>query len=202
MRIINKTDWKTADLKKILTRALNEDDKIEGKYLYRNRLEIEIVYSKGPRKWVVESYKKRNLEMPEHWLYSGYAYYSGNLMRLRVPKREISKALLAKMFIHEMGHIRGHKHSGMGRWLDIETLWIEDDEYQIKKKEIKGKPREDLQLKRYNHVIEMIKQKEKILKRLRNQIKKWNAKKRYYQRVLTAAGKIKSERKGEVNEGA
>ena len=135
MKIINKTDWKTADLKKILAKALNEDDKIEGKYLYRNLLEIEIVYSKGPQKWVVESYKKRNLEMPEHWLYSGYAYHSSNLMRLRVPKREISKVLLAKMFIHEMGHIRGYKHGGMGRWLDIETLWIENDEYQIKKKE-------------------------------------------------------------------
>jgi len=194
MRIINKTDWKTEDLKKILTKALNEDDKIEGKYLYRNQLEIEIVYSKGPRRWVVESYKKRNLEMPEHWLYSGYAYYNGSLMRLRVPRKEISKVLLAKIFIHEMGHIRGYKHSSMGGWIDIEASWAKDDKYQIRKKENRKKPREDLQLKRYKHVIEMIKQKGKILKRLRNQIKKWNVKKRYYEKVLTAAGKIKSER--------
>jgi len=86
----------------------------------------------------------------------------------------------------------------MGRWIDIETLWIEDDEYQIKKKEIRGKPREDLQLKRYKHVIEMIKQKEKILKRLRNQIKKWNVKRRYYQRILTTTGKLRV--KGEVKD--
>lgn len=57
MRIINKTDWKTEDLKKVLTKALNEDDKIEGKYRYRSQLKVEIVYSKGPRRWVVEYYR-------------------------------------------------------------------------------------------------------------------------------------------------
>jgi len=69
--------------------------------------------------------------------------------------------------------------------------------YLSEKKEIKAKPREDLQLKRYNRVIEMISQKEKILKRLRNQIKKWSVKKRYYEKVLTATGKLKSERRDE-----
>ena len=202
MKIINKTDWETEDLKKILTRALNEDDKIEGKYRYRSQLKVEIVYSKGPRRWVVEYYKKHDLDLPERKWYSGYAYYNGNLMRLRVPKKEISKVLLSKIFIHEMGHIRGFRHSGMGRWLDIETSWIDDDKYQIKKKEIREKPKEDLRLKRYKHVIEMINQKEKLLKRLRNQIKKWNAKKRYYEKVLIATAKIKNEGEGEINERA
>jgi len=193
MKIINKTDWKTEDLKRILTKALNEDDKIEGRYRYRSQLEIEIVYSKGPRKWVVESYKRRNLEIPEHWLYSGYAYFNGNLMRLRIPKEKIKKVILAKIFIHEMGHIRGYRHSGMGRWTEIDVPWIKDDEYQIRKKEVNKKPREDLQLKRYNHVIEMIREKEKILKRLRNQIRKWNQKRKYYERILVASTKIKKE---------
>lgn len=66
--------------------------------------------------------------------------------------------------------------------------------YRSEKKAIKIKPKVNLQLKRYEHVIKMIKRKEKILKRLRNQIKKWNQKRKYYERILVANGKIKKER--------
>jgi len=193
MKIINKTNWRTDDLKKLLTAAFNEDDRVEGKYKYRDRLRIEIVYSKGPRRWVVEAYKKRNLELPVRRLYSGYAFYNGNFMKLRIPKEKIDKEILVKIFIHEAGHIRGFRHSGMRRWIDIEASWAKDDKYQMRQKETKVKPKVDLQLKRYEHILTLLKDKKSQLKRLQNQIKKWNQKRKYYESVLVASGKIKKE---------
>ncbi len=200
MKVINKTNWDNSDLKKILVKALNEDDKVEGKYKYRNCLEITISYSKGYPSWVVKHYQKQNKELPIRKRYSGNAWVGGTRMTLRVPREEFNVEHFVEVFIHEMSHVRGiRSHRAIGTVKDEDLEWTKN--YSVRQKEVRVKPKVDLQLKRYNHVIEIIKQKEKIMKRLRNQIKKWNAKKRYYQRVLTSAGKIKSERKGEVNEG-
>lgn len=199
MKVINKTNWDNSDLKKILVKALNEDDKVEGKYKYRNCLEITISYSKGYPSWVVKHYQKQNKELPIREIYSGIAWVNGTEMGLRVPREKFNVERFVRIFIHEMSHIRGiRSHRAIGTVKDEDLEWTKN--YSVRQKEVRVKPKVDLQLKRYNHVIEIIKQKEKIMKRLRNQIKKWNVKKRYYQRVLTAAGKIKSERKGEVNE--
>ena len=193
MRIINKTHWNTSDLKRVLVKALNEDDRIEGRYKHRSYLRITIVYSKGWPSWVIKHFKKQNKEILIREIYSGIAWVNGTGMRLRVPREKFNVERFVRIFIHEMSHIRGiRSHRAIGTVKDENLEWTKN--YSIKQKEIKIKPKVDLQLKRYNHVIEIIKQKEKILKWLRNQIKKWNMKKRYYERVLTAAGKIKSER--------
>lgn len=189
MKVINKTHWDTSDLKRVLVRALNEDDKVEGKYKYRNCLEITISYSKGWPSWVVRHYQKQNKELPIRETYSGSAWVNGSGMTLRVPREKFNVERFARIFIHEMSHIRGiRSHRAIGTVKDEDLEWTRN--YSVKQKEIKIKPNVDLQLKRYNHVIEMIKQKEKILKRLRNQIKKWNTKKRYYEKILTATGKL------------
>lgn len=201
MKVINKTHWDTSDLKRILVKALNEDDKVEGKYKYRSYLEITISYSKGWPSWVIKHYQKQNKELPIREIYSGRVLVNGTGMKLRVPREKFNVKHFARIFIHEMSHVRGiRSHRAIGTVKDEDLEWTKD--YSVKQKEIKEKPKVDLQLKRYEHVIKMIEQKENILKRLRNQIKKWNAKKRYYERVLTSAGKLGIKEKGNNYEKA
>lgn len=190
MEIINKTGWDTLDLKKVLTRALDEDDKIEGKYKYRSSLTVAISYSKGHPSWVVEHCKKGGRELPARELYSGSAWVGGSRMKLRVPREKFNVERFARVFIHEMSHIRGFRsHRAIGTVKDEDLKWTRG--YSVKEKEIKVKPKVDLQLKRYEHVLVMLKAKKSQLKRLQNQIKKWNQKKKYYESVLVANGKIK-----------
>ena len=198
MKVINKTNWDTNDLKRVLTKALDDDDKVEGKYKYRNYLKITISYSKGYPSWIISHYKRKGKELPAREVYSGSAWVKGTGMTLRVPREKFNVERFARIFIHEMSHIRGiRSHRAIGTVKDEDLEWTK--KYSVTQKEARVKPKVDLQLKRYNHVIEMIKQKGKILKRLRNQIKKWNTKKRYYEKILTVSGKIESEGKGEVN---
>jgi len=192
MKITNKTNWDTLDLKKVLTRALDEDDKVEGKYKYRSYLEVTISYSKGYPSWVIKHYQKQNKELPIRERYSGSAWVGGTNMGLRVPREKFNVGHFVEVFIHEMSHIRGiRSHRAIGTVEDEELRWTKD--YPVRQKEIKVKPKPDLQMRRYEHVLEMLKAKKSQLKRLQNQIKKWNQKRKYYESVLVASGKIKEE---------
>ena len=196
MKVINKTDWNTSDLKRFLVRALNEDDKIEGRYKHRSYLRITIVYSRGWPGWAIKHFKEQNKELPIRERYSGSAWVGGTRMTLRVPREKVDPRLFFRAFKHELDHSRGFKHNQMGgRYLDIKDLERDNWalEYPIRQKEARVKPKPDLQLRRYEHVLEMLKAKKSQLKRLRNQIKKWNQKRKYYESVLVASGKIKEE---------
>lgn len=193
MKVINKTHWNTSDLKRVLVKALNEDDKIEGRYKHRSYLRITIVYSKGWPSWVIKHYQKQNKELPIRKVYSGSAWVNGTVMGLRVPREKFNVEHFVEVFIHEMSHIRGiRSHRAIGTVEDEDLVWTRD--YSVRQKEIKVKPKPDLQMRRYEHVLKMLKDKKSQLRRLQNQIKKWNAKRRYYERSLTAAGKIKGGR--------
>lgn len=192
MKVINKTHWDTSDLKRILVKALNEDDKIEGKYEYRSYLEVTITYSKGWRKWIVEYYKKKKKELPTREVYSGNAWVRGTGMRLRVPREKFNVERFVELFIHEMSHVRGYRsHRVIGTVKDEDLEWIKN--YSVRQKETRAKPKVDLQLKRYEHILAMLKDKKSKLKRLQIQIKKWNQKSKYYERILIANGKMKRE---------
>lgn len=192
MKVINKTHWDTLDLKKVLIRALDEDDKVEGKYEYRSYLEVTISYSKGYPSWVVKRYQEQNKELPIRKRYSGNAWVNGTRMTLRVPREEFNVEHFVEVFIHEMSHIRGiRSHRAIGTVEDEDLKWTKN--YSVRQKEAKVKPKPDLQLRRYEHVLEMLKAKKSQLKRLQNQIKKWNQKRKYYESVLVASRKIEEE---------
>lgn len=192
MKIINKTNWDTLDLKKVLTKVLDEDDKVEGRYKYRNYLEVTISYSKGYPGWVISHYKKKGKELPAREVYSGSAWVGGTGMGLRVPRGKFDVKRFARIFIHEMSHIRGiSSHRAIGVVEDEDLGWTKG--YSVRQKEAKVKPKPDLQMRRYEHVLEMLKAKKSQLKRLQNQIKKWNQKRKYYESVLVASGKIEEE---------
>jgi len=175
MKVKNKTQWLTRDLKRILCEALRRDNKIEGELTewQRKRLTVEIVHARYNR-------------------VSGYAWYNSYLMRLRVPKEKLLKKDLVWLFIHELTHIRGYKHKSITRkWEIVNCSWVEDNEkYPLGKKVERPKPKTDLQLKRYTHVLKMISKKETALKRLNNSLKRWKKKQKYYEKVLITVGKL------------
>ena len=187
MKIVNRTNWSTRSIWKLLTTALKIDEKIEGKFKERKDLEVLIVYS-----------NKRYWGAPEH-RFSGHAYYYGSWMKIRVPREKIDSRLFARTFWHELYHCRGFRHNQMqsigGRFLDMKNLEKDDWalEYSIVPKKEKSRPKVDLQLKRYECVLETLKIKTSQLKKLQKQIKKWSQKRKYYESALASNGKIKKE---------
>ena len=181
MKIKNKTKWCRKDLKKFFYRCIKEYRK-QSKNEKKTNIRIEVTYSKENG-------------------YSGVARLNGTWMKLRLPKKEINNIALAKLFIHEYEHNLGYGHRATTRYwgADDDTLvgiykikeWA--GEYKINEVVKLPKPKEDLQVIRYNQVIRKLEKKQKALKRLQKLIKKWSAKKRYYERMLMAAGKIKGD---------
>jgi len=197
MKIINKTNWNTNDLKKIIIKALNEDDKVEGKFTRRNKLEITIKHSKGYPSWVVDSYKRNGKELAPRQRYSGCAYLNGNRMRLCVPREAFIVSQFVRLFTHEMSHIRGIRSHRLIGDVDSKDLeWTRN--YSVGLEKTNVKPKVDLQIKRYEHVLAALEIKKTQLKRLQNQIKKWTQKKNYYENVLSANGKLKEDKKIDV----
>lgn len=200
MKVTNKTNWQTSDLKKIFIECCKT--KLDSwKYL-----KVEVTYSAS------------------RWIH-GRAGYGGGLrgggnVKIFLPRNPIDKKyidgryteprpyaflnfkqVLAWVFIHELHHVLGKHHREMKdsyylHWRSYarnpeKMSWVDD--LQLRKEEVKEKPKMDLQTKRYEHVLAALKIKKSKLKRLQNQIKKWTQKRKYYESVLMTNGKIKKE---------
>jgi len=178
MKIENETNWDTLSLKKFSTYLLRWSEKgPEGKLpdWQRKNLTIQVIHSKRTT-------------------YSGYALYDSTWMKLFLPKEEINVERLARLFLHELDHIRGYRHNQMPKWYDMDIprdihLWT------ISSKQIIEKPKKDIQLVRYERVKQLVDEKKAKLARLQKQLKKWTQKQKYYERVLAAAGKLPKEEK-------
>ena len=101
---------------------------------------------------------------------------------------------LCHIFLHELEHLRGRRHGkfsdGVISNLAKKIVDKYEDELPIGIIEEKKPEKKDLQMERYDHVMEMVKEKEMKIKRLNTQLKKWKVKQRYYENILMAAGKI------------
>jgi hypothetical protein len=172
MKIINKTKFTTNSLSSIFHTALRSDEKIEGRMMYwqKQKLTIEVVHTHTSRH------------------VSGYAYYNGIYMRLRLPKNSLLFNVVW-LFLHELSHIRGAHHNKMSDVIlknmanDIvianPELVLNAKSPPVKKISIKSP-----QLIRYEHAKKMLAQKESAIIRLKRSIVKWGRKVRYYERVF------------------
>lgn len=192
MKILNKTYYETNSLRKLFTRCLKEQSKIEGELLdwQKKKLTVHIGYSraKDNRSYV-----------------SGKAIVNGKTIWMFIPK-DITRDLaafafvpantkplvrdIAYVFLHELGHIRGFMHRKMYRQTFIEMANSFAHEFSIKIKAPIVKQKEDVQVKRYHHVLKVLTEKQTIFKRLQKQIQKYTVKKKYYEKVLVQAGKL------------
>lgn len=179
LKVINKTDWDTQDLRKLILAGMKEVlEKDDWRY---KSMEVRVKKSKCG-------------------CVHGSAYYNSNRMRLSLPK-EFEPIRLAWVIAHELFHINGHTHKDMrGHFFQVhqttETLMSEScmewawPLLNIRKKEPRVKPKMDLQLFRYFSLKNRLEDKQKRIKRLGNQIKKLMPKIRRYEKILQAAGKV------------
>lgn len=178
LKVINKTDWDTQDLRKLILAAMKEViDKDDWRY---KEMKVTIEKSRSGIR--------------------GYAFLNSNCMRLKLPK-EFEFIKLARVIGHEFFHILGYRHKDMrGHFFQVhqttETLMSDPcmkwawPLLNIRKKEPKVKPKKDLQVVRYLKLKDRLEDKQKKLKRLGKQIKKLMPKIKRYEKILQAAGKI------------
>lgn len=193
------------DIKRLLTRTLNEYEKVEGRFpdYQRKRLEVEVTTGR----------------------FSGYAYYNSSYAKVRIPKTEPDfppwwkkedfekpenqkfieqqergyqkmvanmSEKIAKTFMHELDHCKGYHHESMpeGQYcMHYDTEFAR--QYNIRPKVVQARPKRDLQRERYEHALEMVKQAEKRIeklttdtKRAKTILKKWESKVKYYEKEL------------------
>lgn len=92
MRIDNKTQWRTDQLKAILQQV--SLTALDGFQKRKDRLKVTIVYSSNGS-------------------HRGHATLGGTRMTLTIPRDNVNKHRFAWVADHEFGHIRGQDHKQM-----------------------------------------------------------------------------------------
>lgn len=137
MKIINKTQYDTKDLKKVFTETLKRNEKFEGKLYQKKRLVVIVKSNRG------------------HKYVTGRAPYNGYCINLFLPKENLPLEELAAVFDHEVYHLRGYHHNAIGRFL--KPTYKEDfawaNCYPIKYQQKKKKDKTNLKEQRYQKVL-------------------------------------------------
>ena len=108
-----------------------------------------------------------------------------------------SRKRLAQVFIHEYYHNLGMRSQDRKNYRNdwtkrYDVSFVKD--YTIGLEEVKPKAQRDLQMERYQKVMKYVKVYQNKAKRAQNLLKKWKQKQNRYEKILTAAGKIESEK--------
>lgn len=180
MKIVNKTHWDTAPLRKLVARIAQDECEPEK----RKRLRVEVV--------------------PARRRYSnGFAYVGGTYSRIRVPNphrvewTNQQQIDLASLIAHELAH--NHGHSGE-RWMRAKSCvrygrrsdeqaafyaWALSPEYMMRPREKKlvVKPGPDDKL---DKAQERLASWERKAKYAANKIRKYRLRVRYYERKMAA----------------
>jgi hypothetical protein len=167
MQIRNRTHWRTADLKAILSKVARQELNDTDRQRYqRKHLRVDIVYSRGA--------------------HSGCAWLKSTRMRLRLPKAFVNAVEFAWLCEHELAHVRGQEHRQMAGDVMHFTerararyAWAAS--MPIRTVEVKRavRPAPDAKLA---HAQRMLKVAETRRKRAVTLERKWVAKVRYYEK--------------------
>lgn len=180
LKVLNKTQWATRDLRRIFSAVLRDSNKWEGKL--NGAVRVTVVHSRTGS-------------------FSGYAYLNSTVMRLRVPTPDSLKGAaldvfkLAYLFEHELAHCRGYVHEdmvGLNSWkCATETNYRYVAGMTVAAKPPpKAKPKADVQVTRYLRVVAGIDKRERERAKLERALSKLAAKRRYYERVLAVDGRL------------
>jgi len=186
MKILNKTRWNTGDILKLLRecfRRIGEDIR---------EYTIEVVDARSPtvRGWGSYHRKWMKLCLPTR----GYVQGADGKSVLS-PLTELTgnrTVRIAQVAMHESDHTRGLHHGDMLPSWKMPCDWARD--YVIRRKPPKPKPTmEERVRRRYERVLELIKQKERKLKLMRTSLRKLYKRKKYYERKFSKnQGKVGS----------
>lgn len=178
MKIQNKTNWRTNDLRKVFATVLARWNKIDDKKVPSKRL----------RNVRVVSTRRRN-----HM--SGCAYVSSGWMTLRLPKSKVDVAQLGFLFEHELAHCAGYEHSAMGPLNSWKLVGSGRYDYlaglEIRQKEPKAaKPKDDKQIARYQAAVTNLANWRKKMKRAATGVRTYQAKVKRYEKIFAADGRL------------
>ncbi|MEK6830130.1 MAG: hypothetical protein AABY15_08505 [Nanoarchaeota archaeon] len=108
---------------------------------------------------------------------------------------------VARTFVHELYHCYGYDHDKM--FLPRKKVWIEDtynydwvSKYPVQfkpPKKVIEKPKEDIRVKRYYRIIDLLKEWQSKMKRAQTKIKTLTVRKKRYEQVLIPLGKVKKD---------
>lgn len=188
MKIKNNTKYNTTDLKRLFLACCRQVR--TGKDI-RRKLRVEVIDH------------KRRLSRASYW--GDWALMNlGDYMNGEERDTKGWWRAIAWVACHEFLHSKGMSHRKMSfrypyyhSWLQLrenpeKMAWADD--YPVRLKEIKIKPKIDIQVVRYEKVLSKVKEWESKVKRGQNILKRYTAKKRYYEKALTAAGKIPNKK--------
>lgn len=114
MKLVNKTRYDSAQLRAILVAVHTEEAKRRGRLKTWDCLTVTVGYSKR---------RRRGEELIHAGDTSGYAYYHGGKARVGLPPETCTTAALAAVWLHELQHLYGIRHSEMSP----AVLWCRED---------------------------------------------------------------------------
>ncbi len=176
MKIVNETHWRTDHLRAFIQRVAEVE--LDGPA--RKALKVTVTYNRAKDKGYV----------------TGCAFLRSNIARLMVPRQVVDRVDLAHVIAHELAHTRGMHHHQMNRnpqysrvsdWRE-RYAWAET--MPLEKALPKAKAKKDVQMRRYNAALAAEGRWMTKLKRAQTALKKLRPRLRYYERTLTAAGKL------------
>lgn len=168
MKLLNSTQYDTNSLRKLFTRCLREQTKVEGKLTEYQRKKLKVI---------VKYSKKDNV--------AGRAFLNGITTKMFIPRNNPNMVSVAFVFLHELLHIRGYNHKSIYDATVKEMAATFANGYSLIVKEPVIKIT-NMQETRYLHAVSMVNTKEKAIKRLQGQLRKWATKKKYYEKALAA----------------
>lgn len=207
LKIDNQTNYETKDLKALFHKCMEQEGVDTAfikviKFTPRRRSSgyVKRLIEKGE----LDCAKRMSSQIVNNQSnIHGYAFYNSHSIVMRLPEWRYgcsSEGLLikepiqefnqeevktiARVFTHEVGHNQCLHHKDMADWWNFDAEYVKDFKVRLKQKT--EKPIQDLKQKQYENVLEHIKQKESQIKRLTNQLKKWELKQKYYETRLEA----------------
>lgn len=179
MKIVNSTDYRTADLKKLFLAACRE---VRTGSRIRKRLQVVVV-------------KHNRLKSKANY-WGSWAKIVIHDWMLKEP--QYLSRIIAWVACHEFLHSKGIHHRRMGAryaffyrgwdYKNEKMAWA--DNYPLRLKETKPKEKPDLQMRRYEKTLGKVKEYTQKVKRYQNLLKKYQASQRRYEKVLMAAAKL------------
>lgn len=185
MQITNTTQYNTEDLRKVFSAVLASTNK--------DCTPVKHWYQRIQSGYFASKWLKIQVKNSMHG-HSGSAYVNSGRMTIRIPKTDLDIVKLAFVFEHELTHCRGYRHKDMGsirRWSHATP-----DNYECIKGMVvnvieKGsKPKQDLQIKRYENVLAIYKKWEAKRKSAANRERKALESVKYYEKMFATDGRL------------
>jgi hypothetical protein len=179
MKLVNKTDWDSKQLKTIFIKCLQEIRKTEDLKRWR-KLVVYIVWHKS-------------------WWVGGCAYYHSTSLTMKLPRKPIDGTYrdgmdfvqnIVDIFIHEFGHCLGIKHGPQHKKLEhMYRDWIKEtfsnEKYPLLIRE-KKVTKENAIVKKYQQAVVNCAKATTRFKRAKTILEKWTRKVKYYETKMAA----------------